>query len=268
MDGQGGGPRQRVSPLRKGGGNDCRESRCNRDGPSIHFPFTLQHQPEHCGYPGFELSCNNAMTILTLLNSLKLLVEDIDYVSQEIRNTETLDYLPLVEGCKKIDEIPSVSSGLEYGHPIIGWLNPICGYCEDHGMDCGFKNYTKQLTIIHCFDKPWSTKGSLKEPLIAGGVLGILLFGIILMALYEFYRSNKIERENQARVEKFLEDYRALRPTRYTYAEDKHIRLWCVQWNATDRPSIKVVTQMLEGDGSNLTVPPPFTARSTTHVDT
>ncbi|MCD7462278.1 hypothetical protein HAX54_048167 [Datura stramonium] len=28
------------------------------------------------------------------------------------------------------------------------------------------------------------------------------------------------------------------------------IGLWCIQWNATDRPSIKVVTQMLEGDGS------------------
>lgn len=44
------------------------------------------------------------------------------------------------------------------------------------------------------------------------------------------------------------------------------IGLWCIQWNAADRPSIKVVTQMLEGDGSNLTVPPPFTARNTTHV--
>ncbi|XP_019251458.1 PREDICTED: rust resistance kinase Lr10-like [Nicotiana attenuata] len=44
------------------------------------------------------------------------------------------------------------------------------------------------------------------------------------------------------------------------------IGLWCIQWNATDRPSIKIVTQMLEGDGSNLTIPPPFTARYTTHV--
>uniref|UniRef100_M1AQ61 Uncharacterized protein n=1 Tax=Solanum tuberosum TaxID=4113 RepID=M1AQ61_SOLTU len=44
------------------------------------------------------------------------------------------------------------------------------------------------------------------------------------------------------------------------------IGLWCIQWNATDRPSIKVVTQMLEGDVSNLTVPSPFTTRNTTHV--
>ncbi|MCE5167616.1 hypothetical protein HAX54_013353, partial [Datura stramonium] len=41
------------------------------------------------------------------------------------------------------------------------------------------------------------------------------------------------------------------------------IGLWCIQWNATDRPSIKVVTQMLEGDGSNLTVPPTSAARNT-----
>ncbi|MCD7462279.1 hypothetical protein HAX54_048168 [Datura stramonium] len=215
------------------GGNDCRESRCDIDnGPSIHFPFRLQHQPEHCGYPGFELSCNNSKTILTLPNSPILVVEDIDYASQQIRlyspfscvvkllhfnfsaspfhlndelplcnysifncsgvtnddvgslgcsaapyskliaviNRETLD--DDVEGCTKIDEIPSRPCVLEYGGSFsIGWLNPNCSYCEGLEMDCGFKNYTKQLTT-QCFNRPViTTKGGLKEPLIAGGVL-------------------------------------------------------------------------------------------------
>ncbi|KAL2550724.1 rust resistance kinase Lr10-like [Forsythia ovata] len=34
------------------------------------------------------------------------------------------------------------------------------------------------------------------------------------------------------------------------------VGLWCIQWYPTDRPSMKVVVQMLEGDGNNLTVPP------------
>ncbi|XP_033513853.1 rust resistance kinase Lr10-like [Nicotiana tomentosiformis] len=267
------------------GANDCKESRCNSDGPSIRFPFRLQHQPQHCGYPGFELSCTNNKTILsTLPNSLILIVEDIDYASQEITlycptscilnllyfnfsaspflfndepllcnfsifspsgisnsdfgsqdcsatsdpglialsNLEPLkDYLGSSH-YKKIAEISSVPCDLSYYPLRMSWLNPKCGDCEGLGMDCGFKNYSNQLGT-KCFDRPSTTKGGFTEPLIAGGVLGFLLLGIIMLALHEFYSSSKIERENQARVEKFLEDYRALRPTRYTYAEIKKI---------------------------------------------
>ncbi|KAL2550728.1 receptor serine/threonine kinase [Forsythia ovata] len=34
------------------------------------------------------------------------------------------------------------------------------------------------------------------------------------------------------------------------------VGLWCIQWYPADRPSMKVVVQMLEGDGNNLTMPP------------
>ncbi|KAK4339118.1 hypothetical protein RND71_040580 [Anisodus tanguticus] len=67
------------------GAYDCRYSRCGSYGPSIHFPFRLRHHPEHCGYPGFELSCDSKKeTILTLPNSLVQFDEDIDYMSQRI----------------------------------------------------------------------------------------------------------------------------------------------------------------------------------------
>lgn len=268
------------------GAYDCRESRCGSYGPSIHFPFRLLHQPEYCGYPGFELSCDSKnKTILTLPNSLILFVGEIDYMSQRISlddpesclilkllhlnlsaspfvftvdepyvtltdfsvfkcnglpadyrkptlpcasdrtifaiNEYSFDSLPPTT-CKKIHEIPSVPFDTVYSYFRLSWFSPMCSYCEGLEMDCGFKNNTKQLTT-QCFNRPFTTKGAVKEPLIAGGVLGIALFGIIVMALYEFYSSNKIERENHARVEKFLEDYRALRPTRYTYADIKKI---------------------------------------------
>ncbi|OIT08576.1 PREDICTED: rust resistance kinase Lr10-like [Nicotiana attenuata] len=261
---------------------DCRESRCGSDGPSIHFPFRIQHQPEYCGYPGFELFCDSKnKTILTLSNSVRLSVEEIDYMSQQIRlydpesclilkilhlnlstspffftdeadysifkcsgifpadylveqpcasdkaifaieSSMSLGFLPTAT-CKKILEIPSVPFEIAYNYVYLHWSNPECRYCEGLGKDCGFKNYTKQLRT-QCLDRPSTTKaGTLKKPLIAGGVLGLILLGIIMLALYEFYSSSKIERENQARVEKFLEDYRALRPTRYTYADLKKV---------------------------------------------
>jgi serine/threonine protein kinase len=35
--------------------------------------------------------------------------------------------------------------------------------------------------------------------------------------------------------------------------------LWCIQWHPADRPSMKDVVQMLEGEGDKLTMPPnPF----------
>ncbi|CBI26955.3 unnamed protein product, partial [Vitis vinifera] len=37
------------------------------------------------------------------------------------------------------------------------------------------------------------------------------------------------------------------------------VALWCIQWNPTDRPSMTMVVQMLEGDLHGLEIPPkPF----------
>ncbi|XP_047325569.1 rust resistance kinase Lr10-like [Impatiens glandulifera] len=48
------------------------------------------------------------------------------------------------------------------------------------------------------------------------------------------------------------------------------VGLWCIQWHPSNRPSMKVVLQMLEGDGNALTLPPyPFaSADPTTNMGT
>ena len=44
--------------------------------------------------------------------------------------------------------------------------------------------------------------------------------------------------------------------------------LWCIQWHPIDRPSMKVVVQMLEGKGDKLTMPPnPFASTNTTRLN-
>ena len=70
----------------RGGRDECMTSNpCGDQGPLIQFPFRLQGQPPHCGYPGFNLSCTeNNQTMLELPVSVKLLVKNITYKSREI----------------------------------------------------------------------------------------------------------------------------------------------------------------------------------------
>ena len=45
------------------------------------------------------------------------------------------------------------------------------------------------------------------------------------------------------------------------------IGLWCIQWYPIDRPSMKIVVGMLEGEEGNLVMPPnPFTSMGQTRT--
>ena len=49
------------------------------------------------------------------------------------------------------------------------------------------------------------------------------LLAVAVYVVYYVYHYDKTEKENQARVEKFLDDYKALKPTRYSYNDVKRI---------------------------------------------
>ncbi|XP_062120194.1 uncharacterized protein LOC133834560 [Humulus lupulus] len=51
---------------------------------NITSPFRLNTDPKQCGYPNFQLSCENNLTVLHL-NSVKYLVRSINYVNYTIR---------------------------------------------------------------------------------------------------------------------------------------------------------------------------------------
>ena len=51
----------------------------------------------------------------------------------------------------------------------------------------------------------------------------LLLVLMVTVALFKIYQHFRMKGEDQARVEKFLEDYRALKPTRFSYADIKRI---------------------------------------------
>ena len=46
---------------------------------------------------------------------------------------------------------------------------------------------------------------------------------MVIIALYRAYSNDRTHREYQARVEVFLDDYRTLNPTRFSYADLKRI---------------------------------------------
>ncbi|KAL7214132.1 hypothetical protein ACSBR1_026532 [Camellia fascicularis] len=58
---------------------------------------------------------------------------------------------------------------------------------------------------------------------IAGAVLGPTFLLVVVIAIYHVYRSNKMKKADQVKIDKFLEDYKALKPARYSYADIKKI---------------------------------------------
>ncbi|XP_045792446.1 rust resistance kinase Lr10-like [Trifolium pratense] len=104
----------------------------------------------------------------------------------------------------------------------LSWSTPNCKVCESKGNICRWKNTTSSTNKdIECFIK--NKKGSSTALVNTGSVLGSLFFILLTGAVYHIYDSYILKKAKQAIIEKFLEDYRALKPTRYSYVEIKRI---------------------------------------------
>ena len=66
--------------------NNCSASSCGNI-HNISFPFRLKTDPENCGYPVYELSCENNRTVLNSFQSFggKYYVQEISYNNYTIR---------------------------------------------------------------------------------------------------------------------------------------------------------------------------------------
>ncbi|CAL2265349.1 unnamed protein product [Prunus armeniaca] len=100
------------------------------------------------------------------------------------------------------------------------WSIPACEHCEEMSKTCRF---THQIDQVECIDV---SKGhNLGRTALK--IIGISAFCLVLIAMgptiYYVYTSNKMEKENCLRIERFLDDYRAMKPSRYSYADIKRI---------------------------------------------
>ncbi|XP_027348430.1 rust resistance kinase Lr10-like [Abrus precatorius] len=244
--------------------DQCKETSCGIDGPSIRFPFRLKGiQPQWCAHnPWFDLYCTHTNHTVLELPSVKAFVKSINYTSQLItvsypeaclhkrtsrRNTYDHGYDIITSGNFSCLNVPGFeviavhSSSSIIWSPLLSctriqsplllpkslfnnnvdaalnWFQPDCRSCEQKGGQCKAKENTSQPKF-QCIGK---RKGSSKRKLLAG-ILSPFLLIFVGVTAYFLYIAG-MERKNYTRIKKFLEDYKAVKPARYSYADIKRI---------------------------------------------
>ncbi|XP_015068154.1 rust resistance kinase Lr10-like [Solanum pennellii] len=106
-----------------------------------------------------------------------------------------------------------------YTRIFLHWSQPFCGNCEEDGKYCKLKSNSE----TECIDIPEELSKGLSKKVTVAIVLGSLFVSVLVsLAVYKIVKL-KMKKEDQKRIESFLEDYKALRPTRYSYADIKKI---------------------------------------------
>ncbi|MED6196152.1 hypothetical protein PIB30_044651 [Stylosanthes scabra] len=134
---------------------------------------------------------------------------------------------PGILSCAKVRDVISVEWRFAYDDKsslFLGWSNPNCGQCEAQGKKCRFKSDGAKKEEIECYIcKTNNISTSTRVLIVAGTIIGLMLLLLLAFAVYHIYRYFKTKGEDKDRIEKFLEDYRAMKPTRFTYKDIKRI---------------------------------------------
>ncbi|KAI8564996.1 hypothetical protein RHMOL_Rhmol03G0226000 [Rhododendron molle] len=185
--------------------DDCTPKTCSDLGPPIRFPFRINnHHPPQGGCPGFDLSCspNDTATVLNLPNSVKVVVTHIDYKSRLIHIKDPNSCFPQQLQNLNLSTTPFQFADLAYNFSLFS-----CPLAKP-----GF------LYRATCLGGDGREVYAEK-----GATLGSFFLLVILIAMNWFYRQKKIKRKDHQKIERFLADYRALKPARYSYADIKKI---------------------------------------------
>ncbi|XP_073021341.1 rust resistance kinase Lr10-like isoform X2 [Primulina eburnea] len=124
--------------------------------------------------------------------------------------------------CIKLYKVSSAAVFVLYEkYIVLRWFEPVCGNCESRGKACSLKNYTGSKQF-QC--KPMEKQGNVSKRLLTSGeVLGSLLFVVTIACLYRLYGSIRTNKDHRMKIECFLEDYEALKPTRFSYSDIRKI---------------------------------------------
>ncbi|XAR52229.1 Glycerophosphodiester phosphodiesterase [Bertholletia excelsa] len=173
--------------------------------------FQLAEDEDNSDYSFFSCSSTNSAGYIpvTCLNpdpSRKIYAVPSGYY---------ISFNPLLS-CKKINTIPSVPWKIldpQYGLPL-HWSRPDCRNCElKNNMRCGLKKYSPEPET-ECFRISKFPIGLLR---------GLVLLPIVLIAVYCGIKFIMIKRDDSAKINGFLRDYKALKPARYSYDDIKKI---------------------------------------------
>ncbi|KAM1363135.1 hypothetical protein EV2_028856 [Malus domestica] len=131
--------------------------------------------------------------------------------------------IPDLRSCSKMYDVLSVPfADWEGNGPVLQfkWSKPNCRECEAEGNRCRWKNNgtNSEIECQHV-RKPSNTR----KLVVTGGILGSLVLVLLTIAAYRVYSADRKEKESRLRIERFLEDYKALKPSRYLYADVRRI---------------------------------------------
>ncbi|KAK7247245.1 hypothetical protein RIF29_42124 [Crotalaria pallida] len=128
--------------------------------------------------------------------------------------------------CTKMFDIvntPIYAYELRSNYLSLRWSKPAdCTECEAKGKRCRWKNNTTDDGVIQCLDCRKHKQIHVPTSLIIS-VSGSILLGLVFIGLFKIFGNSRRKKEDHIRVEKFLEDYRAQKPARFTYADIRRI---------------------------------------------
>ncbi|XP_050111225.1 rust resistance kinase Lr10-like isoform X2 [Malus sylvestris] len=190
----------------------------------VHGPVDTNFTLFSCPSPLLETGC------LIKLCPSGLDIPDNQTYYYAVDGRCSIGQMNLVSCTKQRDytSVPDISSVRAYTPLMLQWSKPSCRRCEEMGKTCRLKrtigqyNFTDNETEeTECVSED-STRGRTSLE-----ISGIFTFSVVVTVvgtlIYRVYSSNKIEKTNQLRIERFLDDYIAHKPSRYSYADIKRI---------------------------------------------
>ncbi|RZB57966.1 Rust resistance kinase Lr10 [Glycine soja] len=140
-----------------------------------------------------DLSCGQSLLDSQDMISCPIYVSDLD---------DSVLRLDLTSCTKMFDIVtPVLVYGMQRNSLDLRWLEANSSKCKAKGKKCKWKNNKGD---IECFDCS-------------------ILLGFVVIAIFKIIYHFRQKEEDQARVKKFLEEYRAEKPARFTNADVKRI---------------------------------------------
>ncbi|KAG4931335.1 hypothetical protein JHK86_048296 [Glycine max] len=129
--------------------------------------------------------------------------------------------LDLTSCTKMFDIVTPVSAyGMQRNSLDLRWSEANCSQCKAKGKKCKWKNNRGDIECFDCKDK----RKTIHVPKsFIYSAPGSILLGFAVIVVFKIIYHFRQKQEDQARVEKFLEEYRAEKPARFTYADVKRI---------------------------------------------
>ncbi|WJX10111.1 hypothetical protein P8452_00873 [Trifolium repens] len=132
--------------------------------------------------------------------------------------------LDLVLCTKMFDVSSSIKNvnELTYNRLSLSWPKPNCTGCEAKGKKCRWNNNGTKGDI-ECFDYNNKRKTIQIPIFVIFATAGSIILGLVTIVIAKIYLYFKEKEEDQVRIDKFLEDYKAQKPARFSYADIRRI---------------------------------------------